>query len=220
YRLTHDMWNSGNRIWLTTIISNSVKHSDVVEKTKLIFDKKYQFKGQITDLRNENLRQLVLKSANTRKLVQIRRAETLNDINLLFPLGKIASEEPSFNLSNFDLNKRKKVYEEWLENKKKYVILIAEQEGEAIGFLTAWAGRHYLSKTDVAATVTAFFVLPEKRGGFAALKLIDGFRQWAKNRDAKSIHIHVTSGIRIRETDRFLRKIGFRSMGGNYAKDL
>ncbi|MEP4111783.1 MAG: toxin-activating lysine-acyltransferase, partial [Sneathiella sp.] len=47
YRLTHDMWNSGNRIWLTTIISNSVKHSDVVEKTKLIFDKKYQFKGQI-----------------------------------------------------------------------------------------------------------------------------------------------------------------------------
>lgn len=53
-----------------------------------------------------------------------------------------------------------------------------------------------------------------------AIKLMMAFRKWAENRKAAELVVGVTSGEDIERTDRFLKKIGFRLTGGNYAMPL
>ena len=57
-------------------------------------------------------------------------------------------------------------------------------------------------------------------GGRVAAGLVDAGRRWSLNRRAVEWQIHVTSGIRIAQTDRLLRRFGFRQTGGNYMARL
>ena len=89
--------------------------------------------------------------------------------------------------------------------------------------LTCLAERlHY---TDVTvASCLSFYVLAQYRrtllGGRIAVKLIDAGRRWAMNRRAVELQLHVANGIHIGQTDRVLRKLGFRQTGGNYTLGL
>ena len=73
-------------------------------------------------------------------------------------------------------------------------------------------------------TCTAKYVSPTCRktllGGRVAVKLLDAYRRWAINRKVAEIQFHVTSGINITATDRFLKRAGFRQSGGNYSLGL
>ena len=67
------------------------------------------------------------------------------------------------------------------------------------------------------ATSVFFFVDPAERGGFAALKLILAFREWAKNREASELYIGIAGGVLMERSGRFLQRIGMRFTGGNYS---
>ena len=57
-------------------------------------------------------------------------------------------------------------------------------------------------------------------GGRIATRMLAGAVRWAEARSAREIMIHVTTGIDVARTDRFLRKAGFATLGGNYALPL
>ena len=52
------------------------------------------------------------------------------------------------------------------------------------------------------------------------MRLLDAGRRRAANRGAVELQVHVTNGIHIGQTDRVLRRLGFRQTGGNYAMGL
>jgi hypothetical protein len=99
------------------------------------------------------------------------------------------------------------------------VLLVARRGTEDVGFAAGQIGAALFSAARTA-TVVAFYVRPSVLNGEAALKLIQAFRNWAEAAKADEIQLHVTSGVKMAETDRFMRRIGFRQTGGNYVQEL
>jgi GNAT superfamily N-acetyltransferase len=95
------------------------------------------------------------------------------------------------------------------------VALLAESAGEATGFAVATVGEFFLTG-QLHAQCHTNYVRPGARGGMAAVKLIEGLKRWAKAQKASALTFHVTSGVRVGETDMLLKKIGFERTGGNY----
>ena len=94
-------------------------------------------------------------------------------------------------------------------------VLHAELHGRMIGGLTGVIGPHFHSPA-LGASVVGFYVVPEHRGSVAVVKLLHGFRRWARTNGAVRMYLSVTSGIDIARTDRMLKRLGFRPKGGNY----
>lgn len=75
------------------------------------------------------------------------------------------------------------------------------------------------------ATTFRCYVAPSVRhsvagGGRVASKLIRTFTDWAKQQGAQELHIHATVGIEPERVDRFFRRLGFETFGGNYAVEI
>lgn len=94
-------------------------------------------------------------------------------------------------------------------------LLMAERGGRLVGVAVVAAGEQFFSDTKLA-TVQFFYVHPDARGGLAAVKLLRALRHWSADAGAADLLLHVTTGIRMDKTDRFLRRMGFRQTGGNY----
>ena len=94
-------------------------------------------------------------------------------------------------------------------------LLQAEIDGRVIGGLIGVVAPHPWSPA-LGASVESYFVLPEHRGSLAAVKLLHGFRRWAKAQGAVRLYVGVTSGRDIERVDKFLKRLGFRFSGGNY----
>ena len=76
---------------------------------------------------------------------------------------------------------------------------------------------------EVQAVVDALGAIAAQPGTVAyeqAVKLLHGFKRWAAAAQAAEMSVHVTSGYRIVETDRLLRRLGFRQTGGNYVASV
>lgn len=103
---------------------------------------------------------------------------------------------------------------------RTHSFFVAEDEsGQIIGALIACVERHFFSDL-LVASVIHYDVLPERRMGGAGLKLLIAFRQWAENRGAFELSLGVSSGVEMEKMDRFLKRLGFRQTGGNYALSL
>jgi hypothetical protein len=57
-------------------------------------------------------------------------------------------------------------------------------------------------------------------GGKAALRLTRGIEIWAKGMGASYVLYHATSGTNPIRSDRFFRKLGMTTLGGNYGVRL
>ena len=83
------------------------------------------------------------------------------------------------------------------------------------------AGTYMTGGDAILVTVQTLYVGASFRrsllGGRIATRMLAGAVRWAEARNAREIMIHVTTGIDVARTDRFLRKAGFATLGGNYA---
>lgn len=91
-----------------------------------------------------------------------------------------------------------------------------DSDGKPVGGLIGCVESHFFSDRLVASLIH-YDVLPEKRMGGAALKLLTAFKKWAENRGAFEISAGVNSGTDLDRMDSFLRKLGFQLTGGNYS---
>ena len=156
------------------------------------------------------------KSSGT---VQIRLARTEQDLRGLTELGVGAvAESPFLSRYNYDPERLfQKGYERLKKAPKQNCVLMAELDGNPVGFLWAQIGEH-LFVDALSAQCLTFYVKPEHRSGFAAVKLLKSYQRWAELQGCDTIALHVTSGLRMDTTDRFLRRMGFAQVGGNYEK--
>ena len=145
--------------------------------------------------------------------ITIRFTRTEEDIAARLAIARRVYEELDDGLP-YDEDMVRRAFERKLK-KPGQCLLQAELDGKAIGGLIGVIAPHYHSPA-LGASLESYYVLPEHRGSLAAVKLLHGFRRWARMQGAVRIYVGVTSGIDVARTDRLLKRLGFTFMGGNY----
>lgn len=146
--------------------------------------------------------------------VAVRLARDEADIAAMISLGRLLHAESSFRKHPFDAARLLKFGRMALANGNPGLIA-AERAGHMVGMAIVMMGEHYFS-ADKTATVQLLYVVPQARGGMAAVKLLRAIRSWAAGAGAGDLHVNVTTAIAPDKTDRFLRRMGFQQTGGNY----
>ena len=156
--------------------------------------------------------------------LHVRLASSLADLEYLRPVSLEFHKESRFADIPYSHKKRDDLMIKALNNSERYALMIAEYKGEPIGFLFCTAGEYLVGYGELMTTVYSFYVRKKYRGslvgGRAAVRLLKGAVKWSQLRNAREIMIHVTSGIDIKRTDKFLRRGGFGVIGANYSLPL
>lgn len=88
------------------------------------------------------------------------------------------------------------------------------------GFASVHAGEYFLGSGTLIATVQTLNISRKVSGTFlvgkVALQLVKAMRHWAKTRNCEHLIVHVTNGVDAEETDKFFRRCGMTTVGGNY----
>ena len=138
------------------------------------------------------------------------------DILDLLALGQEYYKELSPPGVSFDKDKVMQSMHSAIDGKGNSVLLTSRDgENDITGYVYGSIGSHFYSK-DRACTLNSMFVSPKHRGGLSAVKLMHAFKRWGTQNGVKVFYFNVASGIRMQETDTFLRKMGFQLTGGNY----
>ncbi len=158
-------------------------------------------------------------AARAQEGVTIRFSQPGEDVEMRVMLAHRACKEMGDLDLPFDGEIVRRGIARKLAGPERHCLLQAEAGGRTVGMLSGAVGTHYHSPA-LAASVLSWYVLPEHRGSLAAVKLLHGFRRWARNRGAVRVYVHVSSGIDLARTDRMLKRLGFALRGGNYGLAL
>ena len=153
--------------------------------------------------------------------ITVRNCNSIQDIEELKPLIIELHSASHFSNTTLDLGKCHKILAQSLKNPRQHALMLCELEGVPIGFIFCSVGEILTGNGALFTSVGAFYVGEKYRhslvGGRAAVRLLAALIEWSKQRNAREIMIHVTSGIDIQRTDKFLRRARFRVIGANYA---
>lgn len=92
------------------------------------------------------------------------------------------------------------------------VIFVAEVRGEVVGGMAGAVIDQWFSH-DLIAYDYSLFVEPSKRNGVIAVRLIQAFKEWAKIKGAKQIHMGIGTGVSVEGTTRLYESQGLRNIG-------
>ena len=147
------------------------------------------------------------------------RFATLSDVPALVEGAGRAHASTRFRSQPYDAQKVAHAFTELIEQRQsKYGCFVAEDAaGRVVGALLGSIERQILSDA-CTASVIHFNVLPESRVGEHAIRLLGAFEAWSMNRGAIEIAFGV-GGTEVQRLGRLARKMGFRSVGGNYVKE-
>lgn len=149
---------------------------------------------------------------------------TAGDLQQACDLARLAHAESLFSDIAFSEAKFLDVFDSTLEEPNANLGLKVSFGGRIVGFSHALLGEHSLGDGVKVVTVTAIATVPEIRsrilGGRAALRLVRGVKTWAEGMEASYIIYHAASGTNPTNSDRFFRKLGMTTLGGNYGAKL
>ncbi|KZL11702.1 hypothetical protein PsAD26_02559 [Pseudovibrio sp. Ad26] len=168
----------------------------------------------------ENQTQMVHNSSDAEQRLKTRRAEE-KDVPMLIELFRLWHDESALSEIPFSPSKVQAMADKALGPNPAHMCAVVEHNGELVGGLYAVIGDYYISDETQVTTIHGFFVHPSVRksvlSGKVALRLFKAAKQWSEHMGSSYLLFHVTSGVKPAETDRFLRKLGCRPLGGNYA---
>jgi GNAT superfamily N-acetyltransferase len=138
-------------------------------------------------------------------MTDVRRG-TAADIPRLVELGQaMHAESPRFSPYRFDPERLAGSLRGLLDMPLG-LVLVAEHDGLIVGGMLAIAADHYACEFRQAADL-ALFVDADRRGGAAAVRLINAYRQWAREIGAEA-SICPSTGIEQDRTGRLLHALG------------
>lgn len=147
-----------------------------------------------------------------------------NNKKTISALAQKAHEESIFKEIQYSEEKFSKSFDTTINDPYKYLGLKVSIDNKILGFAYCMAGGYYIGEGAKVVTVNTIYVDKPIRntllGGRVAVKLIRGIETWARDRKAQYILYHVTSGAGIASADKFFRKMGMTTLGGNYGVKL
>jgi len=137
------------------------------------------------------------------------------DIDDIVEISRCHHSESIYQENPFDRRHFTEVVSQALVEPHRCVAMLALSEDRPIGYIYGELIRS-IHTDDQVGKVQSWYVLPEYRGSSAAIKLIHAFKHWLTSCRVSQLSVSVDSGIRMEQTDRFLKRLGFESTGGNY----
>lgn len=148
------------------------------------------------------------------------RAATHADIPRLVELGQAMHAESRFRRYPYEIEDVAHSLAALISSPTVGVVLVEEAGGEIIGgFAGVVAPFFFASKVKFASDM-ALFVLPGKRGGMAAAKLVRAFHAWAKEQGASETNLGINTGVHPERTGRFFERLGFKCCGALYLQEV
>lgn len=96
---------------------------------------------------------------------------------------------------------------------------VAESDGKIVGLLAGYLVEDFFGSAVIAGE-HALYVLPEVRGGTAAVRLLGAFESWAKAHGAIGGFLGVTAGIDDERVAELYVRLGYRPAGAAFAKEF
>jgi len=146
-----------------------------------------------------------------KETITIRPLE-FNDSQQIIELGRIIHKESYYNFLPYEEMKIQELIMVTLKNPQSNVCFVAEQDNKIIGALCGFVVP-YTMNFNLFAQDLGLWVLPKKRGTFAAKKLLNVFEIWANNLGCEEIMLSITSNINSDRTAQFYEKLGYTNLG-------
>jgi Acetyltransferase (GNAT) family len=140
------------------------------------------------------------------------RPATAEDLPALVFIGRMMRDEsPRFREMDFDDDTLSATLRQVLDAPTG-LLLVAERDGEIVGGVAAvlipsWFGR------DLTSCDLALFIRQDRRGGIAAVKLLERYASWAKARKAKPVLLGIMTGVNVEQTEKLCARLGWRRAG-------
>lgn len=133
-------------------------------------------------------------------------------------LGRALHAEGSLAFVPFSDERASRLLRAAVQNPERVFLWVAEDEGQIIGMRAGVMEPYWFAeeKDGRLASGRLFYVIPERRGGTAAVRLAHAYIEWAKKNGATEIEFSTSSGIRTEQTERFYSKLGGTYLGGIY----
>jgi hypothetical protein len=129
-------------------------------------------------------------------------------------LGKMAHAESSFSRLEFSGDKLLSVAASNAKDPDR-VIFMAYSGDAPVGVFVGNIASYYFGP-DLVAVDTIWYVIPEQRGTYVGIKLLELFENWAKSKGAADIRIGQSSTIKPEVFEGLLEKRGYKFIGANY----
>ena len=139
------------------------------------------------------------------------RQATLDDIPGLTKLWYYAKEETVYKPTKISDDKLRSMYTDII-NQNNFCCVI-ERDGDIVGNMIARMSGDFYTDENVA-TVTAFYIRPEFRGGKKVAHMIMNYIAWAKENGAVQIKAGISSGNL--SSHRLYNRLGFETVGYQY----
>lgn len=156
--------------------------------------------------------------------IEYRVLTELDDILSLELLARDIIAESRFSYFSFSEEKFRRLALDISKNPNSQGLLVAYIRGKPFGLIYCSAGELALGYGHIITTVTMFFVDKSIRhtllGGKSAHGLLAGLESWSKARNAREVLFHANFGSVSERVHKFLKRRGFETVGGTYAKPL
>lgn len=163
-------------------------------------------------------------SGRTMSGLVFRLATAEGDLPDIVKLAAMAHEESRFRYIPFNPDKVRKIARSAFKDQKRHAVMIAEQHGQAVGFVYCSIGEYHIGSDVLLTTIHNMNVSRSVRsslsGGKIALGLFRGVETWSQARGAKEILFHVTSDVDLARAHKLAKRIGFKFVGGSYVKSF
>lgn len=143
--------------------------------------------------------------------MQIRQMND-DDLDDLIAMGWDMHQESWYRNLNFDPPKLRLLYESIKAYPARFCAFVAEEGDNKVGMFVGAIAEFYFG-TDKLASDLLLFVAKEHRGSTAAPRLIKAYLAWAKENDARSINLGISTSINVDRTARLYEKLGFKLDG-------
>lgn len=119
----------------------------------------------------------------------------------------------------FDAAKVESVLDSYMHESQRSCALAAVAGETVIGAVAGYV-TEYLFCSELVASDQIVYVAPRSRGTPAAVRLIEAFRRWARDRGARELVLGITTGVDTRRAGELFERLGFEFAGGNFVQRL
>lgn len=145
------------------------------------------------------------------------RTALASDIEVLLAMGQaMHRESPRFALIPFVEAKARVMIGYLLETGGAFV---AEVDGEIVGMLAGFCVEHFFSTTKYVADIVVY-VVPQYRGGTAAVRLVRALEKWAREMRATEVVLGVSTEVDTERTAMLYQHLGYRETGRSLIKHV
>ncbi len=91
-------------------------------------------------------------------------------------------------------------------------LALYKRDGKYIGFMLAGISTYFFGD-ETSSYDMALFVDPAHRGGFAVVRLVQAYEDWARSKNVSEIYLSQFTGVDIEKTAKLYSKLGYTQLG-------